>query len=46
MTMIPKLFRAIAQIKVVIMSYYPQYFAVMAHKTENCFFFHFDYKTC
>jgi len=36
---VPKLFRAITQIAVGIVSYYPQYFAVIAHNTEqNCDF--------
>jgi len=34
-----KLFRAVTQIKVAIRSYYPQYFAVTAHDTDqNCGF--------
>ena len=32
---VPKLFQAVTQIKVAIMSYYPQYFAVVAHNTEQ-----------
>ena len=31
----PKLVRAVTQMKIGIMSYYPQYFAVIAHKTEQ-----------
>ena len=34
-TVVPKLVRAVTQIKVTIMSYYPQYFAVIAHNTEQ-----------
>jgi len=34
-TVVPKLVRAVTQIKVAIMSYYPQYFAVIAHNTEQ-----------
>jgi len=36
---VPKLVRAVAQIKVAIMSYYPQYFTVIAYNTEQhcCF---------
>jgi len=37
--MVPKLFRAFTQINVAIRSYYPQYFAVIAHNIEqNCGF--------
>jgi len=37
--MVPKLFQAVAQIKVAIRSYYPQYFTVIAHNIEqNCGF--------
>jgi len=32
---VPKLVRVVTQIKVVIMSYYPQYFAVIAHNIEQ-----------
>jgi len=32
---VPKLVRAVTQIKVVIMSYFPQYFAVIAHNIEQ-----------
>jgi len=32
---VPKLVRAVTQIKVAIMSYYAQYFAVIAHNTEQ-----------
>jgi len=32
---VPKLVRAVTQIKVAIMSYYPQYFAVIVHNTEQ-----------
>jgi len=32
---VPKLVRAVTQIKVAIMSYYPHYFAVIAHNTEQ-----------
>jgi len=36
---VPKPFRAVTQIKVAIRSYYPQYFAVIAHNIEqNCGF--------
>jgi len=36
---VPKLVRAVTQIKVAIMSYYPQYFAVIAHNIgEYCGF--------
>jgi len=36
---VPKLFRAVTQIKVAIWSYYPQYFAVIAQNIEqNCGF--------
>jgi len=36
---IPKLFQAVTQIEVEIRSYYPQYFAVIAHNIEqNCGF--------
>jgi len=36
---VPKLFRAVTQIEVVIRSYHPQYFAVIAHNIEqNCGF--------
>jgi len=36
---VPKLFRAVTQIKIAIRSYYPQYFAVIAHNIEqNCGF--------
>jgi len=34
-TQYEKLVRAVTQIKVAIMSYYPQYFAVIAHNTEQ-----------
>ena len=34
---VPKYFRAVTLIKVAIMSYYPQYFAVIAHNTEQHF---------
>ena len=38
-TVVPKLFRAVTQIKVAIWSYYPQYFAVIAQNIEqNCGF--------
>ena len=38
-TVVPKLFRAFTQIEVAIRSYYPQYFAVIAHNIEqNCSF--------
>ena len=33
--MVPKLVRAVTQIKAAIMSYYPQYFAVIAHNIEH-----------
>jgi len=32
---VPKLVPAVPQIKVAIMSYYPQYFTVIAHNTEQ-----------
>jgi len=32
---VPKLFRAVTQIKVAIMFYYPRYFAVTAHNIEQ-----------
>jgi len=32
---VPKLVRDVTQIKVAIMSHYPQYFAVIAHNTEQ-----------
>jgi len=32
---VPKLVRAVTENKVAIMSYYPQYFAVIAHNTEQ-----------
>jgi len=32
---VPKLVQAVTQIKVAIVSYYPQYFAVIAHNTEQ-----------
>jgi len=35
MSVVPKLVPTVTQIKVVIMSYYPQYFAVIAHNTEQ-----------
>jgi len=36
---VPKIFRAVTQIEVTIKSYYPQYFAVIAHNIEqNCGF--------
>jgi len=34
-TVVPKLVWAVTQIKATIMSYYPQYFAVIAHNTEQ-----------
>ena len=34
-SVVPKLIRAFTQIKVVIMSYYPQYFTVIAHNAEK-----------
>jgi len=34
-TVVPKLFRAVTQIEVAIRSYYPQYFAVIAHNIEQ-----------
>jgi len=34
-TVVPRLVRAVTQIKVAIMSYYPQYFAVNVHNTEQ-----------
>ena len=38
-TVVPKLVRGITQIKVAIMSYYPQYLAVIAHNVEqHCVF--------
>jgi len=35
MPVVPKLVRAVTQMKVAIMSYYPQYFAVIAHNIEQ-----------
>jgi len=35
MSVVPKLVRAVTHIKVEIVSYYPQYFAVIAHNTEQ-----------
>jgi len=35
MTMVPKLIRAVTQITEAIMSYYPQYFTVIAHNIEQ-----------
>jgi len=32
---VPKLVRVVTQIKVAIMSYYPQYFAMIAHNTKK-----------
>jgi len=32
---VPKLFQAVTQIEVAIRSYYPQYFAVIAHNIEH-----------
>jgi len=32
---VPKLVRGLTQIKVAIMSYYPQYFTAIAHNTEQ-----------
>jgi len=32
---VPKLFRAVTQFEVAIRSYYPQYFAVIAHSIEQ-----------
>jgi len=34
-SVVPKFVGAFAQIKVAIISYYPQYFAVIAHNTEK-----------
>jgi len=34
-TVVPKIFRAVSQIKVVIMSNYPQYFTFIAHNIEQ-----------
>jgi len=36
---VPKLVRAVTQIKVAIVSYYPYYFAVIAHNTEQYYGF-------
>jgi len=40
-SVVPKLIRAVTQIKVAIMSYYPQYFAVIAHNTKTLWFWFF-----
>jgi len=34
-SVVPKLVQTFTQIKVAIVSYYPQYFAVVAHNTEK-----------
>jgi len=35
MAVVPKLIRAVTQTKAAIMPYYPQYFALIAHNTEQ-----------